>query len=182
LADGEPLEAVLRRIYEHLNEARGAGERGIDREVRWLTRLPTPVLRAAVRLSELAANWNVLPAALMKGDPMFPSIFLANLGSVALDGAYHHLYEHGTTSLFGVVGTVKKIMTLTAEGTPETRDSVTVRWTFDERIHDGFCCAESLELRRAFVENPARYVFVGSHKQQPAAQARVNAIGSGWDP
>jgi hypothetical protein len=167
LAEGEKLDDTLWHIHEQLGAARRDGERGVDTEVRWLTRLPPRLLQALVRLTEWADGWNVLPDVLTDGDPMYSSIFLANLGSVGLDGAFHHLYEHGTTSLFGVVGSVKKQLTASADGTPRCFDSVSIRWTFDERIHDGFYCAASLELLRDFVENPSKHVSVGHDSSRP---------------
>lgn len=175
LVEREKLEDTLWRIHERLGAARGDAERGVDKEVRWLTRLPPRVLQGVVRLTEWADGWNVLPRVLRDGDPMYSSIFLANLGSVGLDGAFHHLYEHGTTSLFGVVGSVKKQLVSTADGTPRCFDGVSLRWTFDERIHDGFYCAASLELLRDFVENPAQHVGVGRSampRPQPAAMVQ----------
>lgn len=153
----EPLVESVRRIDTHLSEARGPHERPIDNEVRWFTRLPGPVLRGAVQLAQWANAWNVMPTALTRDDPMFSSLFLANLGSIGLDGAYHHLYEYGTTSLFGVVGRIRKLATLDEDGSTRVHDGVVVRWTFDERIHDGFYCATSLDLVRSLVEDPQRF-------------------------
>lgn len=166
LAEGEELEDTLGHIHAQLSAARGDAERGVDKEVRWFTLLPPRVLRAFARLADWADDWNVLPTALIASDPMYSSIFLANLGSVGLDGAYHHLYEHGTTSLFGVVGTVTKQMACNADGTPRVFDGVTVRWTFDERIHDGFYCAASLEILRGLVENPSKHWARGDDLQR----------------
>lgn len=73
-------------------------------------------------------------------------------------------------------GSVKKQLTTGADGTPRCFDSVSLRWTFDERIHDGFYCAASLELLRDFVENPAEHVAVGRNKlprPQPAGMLQA---------
>ena len=80
-----------------------------DREVRFLTKLPGPVLRAVIAAGEWLDRWNLLPASMIGPDPMYTSMFLANLGSLNIDSAYHHLYEYGTCGVFGAVGTVKKI-------------------------------------------------------------------------
>jgi len=50
------------------------------------------------------------PASHIEPDPTFTGVFLANLGSVGIDNARHHLYEYGTCSLFSVVGGVRKIL------------------------------------------------------------------------
>ncbi|MET0385226.1 MAG: 2-oxo acid dehydrogenase subunit E2 [Polyangiales bacterium] len=155
VAQGESLVDTHEHIHTQLAAARSGAERGVDHEVRWLTWLPGPVLRAAVTLADTLDAANLLPFALSQNDPMYASVFLANLGSIGLDGAFHHLYEHGTASLFGVVGTVKKVATLNADGTTRVHDGVSIRWTFDERIHDGFYCAATLEMLRRWVEKPS---------------------------
>ena len=33
-----------------------------------------------------------------------------------------------------------------------------MRWTFDERINDGFYCATGLKIAQAVVEDPERYI------------------------
>jgi hypothetical protein len=81
-------------------------------------------------------------------DPLFASMFVANLGSVGLDAAYHHLYEYGTIGAFCAIGRYEA----DAGGRPWT----TVRFTLDERIADGLYGARSLELFRSLVEDPAR--------------------------
>ncbi len=81
-------------------------------------------------------------------------MFLANLGSLGIDAAYHHLYEYGTVPLFGTIGRVKKAPVVDANGEVVVRDVLETRWTFDERIADGFYCARSLEMFRSMVEHP----------------------------
>jgi hypothetical protein len=91
-------------------------------------------------------------------DPMFASLFAANLGSVGIDNTFHHLYEYGTVSLFGVLGTMRKETVLGEDGKPVGRETVQVRWTFDERINDGLYCAGSLQIVRDVVERPDQVI------------------------
>jgi hypothetical protein len=182
LAEGETLEETNQRSHVHTVEARSDAVRGIDKELRWLDLLPNAALRVAVRLARWASALNVLPRALSKDDPMFSSVFLANLGSLGLDAGYHHLYEYGTTSLFGVVGPVKMLLSVGQDGTTRVHDGVIIRWTFDERIHDGFYAAATLELLRALVEDPQKLlvrsesepVVVKDSPQLTAASPRTN--------
>jgi hypothetical protein len=66
---------------------------------------------------------------MIDSDPLYTSCFVANLGSVGHDAGFHHLWEHGTCSLFGVMGKVS--------AGPDGRRRMTVCWTYDERIEDG---------------------------------------------
>jgi hypothetical protein len=78
---------------------------------------------------------------------MYASIFVANLGSVGLEAAYHHLFEWGNCPIFAAIGRVRE------EVTPQgTRKVCTVRYTFDERIEDGLYCAHALGKLQARLE------------------------------
>jgi hypothetical protein len=85
---------------------------------------------------------------MIDGDPLFCSVFVANLGSVGLDAGYHHLWEHGNCPIFCVIGRVRP----GASG----RRVVTLKWTYDERIEDGLYCARALERLRELLESPEK--------------------------
>jgi pyruvate/2-oxoglutarate dehydrogenase complex dihydrolipoamide acyltransferase (E2) component len=87
---------------------------------------------------------------------MFASAFLANLGSVGVDGAFHHLYDYGTVSLFVVVGKVGPQVFPDEGGTPTVRTGLRAGFSFDERINDGHYCVAALRLAKELVENPAQ--------------------------
>jgi pyruvate/2-oxoglutarate dehydrogenase complex dihydrolipoamide acyltransferase (E2) component len=55
-----------------------------------------------------------------------------------------------------VVGKIDKQLFI-VDGKPEVRDGLTVSWTFDERINDGFYCASSLQIAQRIVEDPDKY-------------------------
>ncbi len=56
--------------------------------------------------------------------PLYSSALLANLGSVGLDSAYHHLYEYGTTPIFVTMGRVKKAVVPGDNDVPVVREVV----------------------------------------------------------
>ena len=150
----EPLEETVRRIYAAVGEGRSDVERPVDKEVRLALYLPGFVLKWLLALMMLLDRWNLLPGALTRNDPMYASLFVANLGSVGIDRVWHHLYEYGTVSLFCAIGEVKKRVVPGPDGQPVVRDTLRLRYTFDERINDGFYCAASLGIVREYVERP----------------------------
>ncbi len=107
----------------------------------------------------------------MRDDPFFSSLFLANLGSVGLSDTFHHLYEYGTVSVFGVVGTVRPTL-VPVRGGPRHATARPVRWTLDERVNDGFYAGRSLGIAKDVIEDPER--FLG-----PAGRAAVRT-GEAW--
>jgi hypothetical protein len=85
---------------------------------------------------------------------MYASAFIANLGSLKLDAAYHHHYEYGNIPIFVTVGRVHDAVVARADGTVGTRKEVVLKWNFDERIEDGLYAARALELLRARLAAP----------------------------
>jgi len=101
---------------------------------------------------------NLMPRSMIESDPMYASLFVANLGSVGLDNTFHHLYEYGTISIFAVMGTQKKAIVVGRDGNPEVREVLQIRWTLDERIIDGMYAGESMQLVKKIMEDPERYI------------------------
>jgi pyruvate/2-oxoglutarate dehydrogenase complex dihydrolipoamide acyltransferase (E2) component len=99
-----------------------------------------------------------------ENDPMYASLFLANLGSVGVSDVYHHLYEYGTVSMFGAISAVRE-MPFAEGGEVVAREALSVRWTFDERVHDALYAARSLDiLQRVFDEPDA---LLGAAQGEP---------------
>ncbi|HEY6004274.1 MAG TPA: 2-oxo acid dehydrogenase subunit E2 [Anaeromyxobacter sp.] len=169
--EGEPFAEFVPRMSAAIDEAR-TKPRAIDREVALLVRLPGPVLRLGVWLVRVLDAWNLLPGLFTRNDPMYASLFLANLGSAGVSGAYHHLYEYGTVSIFGALSAPAREPFAEA-GSLATREALRVRWTFDERIHDAFYAARSLAVVQRIVESPERYA-AALDASPPAAGAAAS--------
>ncbi len=170
---GEPFSAWSARLGREVESARGP-DRAIDRELSLVLRLPGPLVGLAVRLAKALDRWNLLPWFMMEHDPMYASLFLANLGSVGLSDAYHHLYEYGTVSIFGAVSAVRRAPFVEGDRVVAA-EALTVRWTFDERIDDGFAAARSLALVQHMVEDPRRWL--GDPAGEPAWRGEAGAAG-----
>ncbi len=152
-------EDTLGRVDERVREAVGVGrgdrKTSSEKEMSVVTRLPRSVLRMALSLQRLLDYFNLLPSTMIANDPLYASIFVANLGSVGLDAAYHHLYEYGTVPLFAVLGRTHQAAVV-EDGELAVRTVAQMRYTFDERIADGYYAARTLELFKAYVEDPAQ--------------------------
>jgi hypothetical protein len=150
----ESLLAMVERVRAVVGEGRSGRETRTDREVRFFLRLPPALLRLGVRLVRRLDAWGWLPASFSGGDPLYASVFVANLGSVGLDAAYHHLFEYGTIPIFATIGRVRRAPVVLADGSVASRETFTLRWTYDERIEDGFYAARALERLQALLEAP----------------------------
>jgi len=149
----ETFAAYASRLAEVVHEAQTT-DRHVDKETGLIMMLPGFMVRGLVAAARWLDHWHLYPRFMTESDPMYASVFLANLGSVGIDRAWHHLYEYGTVSVFGVLGEIKKMLVPDEHGAPVARDAVRVRFAFDERINDGFYCAASLDIVRAYVEDP----------------------------
>ncbi len=152
----EPLGTFVDRIATALGEGRSGRETATEREIKWFLRLPAPVLRAGVGLVRRLDAWSLLPPSFTAGDPLYASAFVANLGSVGLDAAFHHLYEYGTIPIFVTIGRLHRATVVLPDGSVGTREQVTLRYTYDERVEDGFYAARALEFLQRLLENPER--------------------------
>lgn len=161
---GEAFPDWSARLSSQVDEARDT-DRSVDREVALIMRLPGPLVRALVGLARRLDHWNLFPAFMIENDPMFSTVFLANLGSVGVSDVFHHLYEYGTTSIFGAVSAPRQ-MAFAGRGGVTVEPGLTVRWTFDERIDDAFSCERSMALVQKILEDPGRWL--GDPEGRPA--------------
>jgi hypothetical protein len=145
---GESLKEMVSGLLGELRERRSGKKTRSDREVDWILLAPPTAIRGAVWFLRLANRWGMLPKSMIEPDPMFSSIFVANLGSVGLEAGYHHLWEYGTCSMFATLGKVY-----------DRHDGARcfdVCYTFDERVEDGFHVAISLARIKENLEDPER--------------------------
>jgi hypothetical protein len=167
LADDSPIVVVKRRfepstafaamvdaLYADLATSRSDAKSHVDKELSLFLKLPGPILGVGVSILRMLDAWNLLPGSFIHPDPMYASVFIANLGSVKLDAPWHHLYEYGNIPLFAAIGQIHRDPVATADGRVEVRDVSLVRYTFDERIEDGLYCVKGLDRVRAIVEDP----------------------------
>ncbi|KPK66627.1 MAG: hypothetical protein AMS21_01510 [Gemmatimonas sp. SG8_38_2] len=125
-----------------------------EKEMRLVTKLPVWVMRWLVRLQRFFDWYGLLPRFMTRNDPLYASAYVVNLGSVGLDAAYHHLYEYGNIPFFIVIGRVKKAPVVDENGELVVHDVVHIRYSFDERITDGFYTSTALERFRRYIEDP----------------------------
>jgi hypothetical protein len=142
----ESLDEMVDAIYERLRSGRAGKRTASDKEMGVLLRLPGFAVRLALWLVRRGDDLGLLPRAMIDADPLFTSVFLANLGSIDYPAGHHHLWEYGTASLFGVMGRI--------EPGPEGRRRIQVAWTYDERIEDGLYSYHTLEGIRERLEHP----------------------------
>lgn len=147
-APAEPFAALVASLGGEVAQARAPARSAMDKELGVLLALPGFLLAFLIAISRKLYAIGLAPRSLVDTDPMYASAFVANLGSLQIDAAYHHLYEHGNCPLFVTIGRV-------VDG------QLVLRYTFDERVEDGHYCAKALQLLAARIEDPAAFVNAG---------------------
>jgi hypothetical protein len=144
----ESLDEMVDGILERLGAGRKGKRTQSDNEMDLMLRLPSPLIRVLMWLARKADALGLYPRSMIEPDPLFTSAFVANLGSVGLAAGYHHLWEYGNCGIFCVLGK----FTPGADG----RRRVELKWSYDERVDDGFYAAGSLERVRERLEHPEK--------------------------
>jgi len=164
LIDGAPMITIKRRFYpesetlaemtdatyEQLKAGRAGKQTTSEKEMSWMLRLPGPLIRLALGIFRLGDHFGLVPRKMIDADPLYTSIFVANLGSINYPAGFHHLWEWGTASLFGVMGKTER--------DEDGSRKFTMAWTYDERMEDGLYSYHTLEMIRNWIENPETLV------------------------
>ncbi|CAN5694138.1 hypothetical protein BH11MYX3_BH11MYX3_14570 [soil metagenome] len=140
-AAGESFAAVVDATSGEVTDVRKPDPTPMDKELGILLKLPGFLLAFLLAMMKRLYAWGIAPRSLVDTDPLYTSAFLANLGSIGLDAAYHHLYEHGNCPLFVVLGRIDN-------------GTLTIKYSYDERVEDGLYCAKALQLLKARIEDP----------------------------
>jgi hypothetical protein len=155
----ETFEQMVRGMLGNIKEGRSDKPSRVDKELSAILRMPSSGVRALLRVGRLADEMGLLPASFIDSDPMYSSLFIANLGSLRMDAAYHHLFEYGNCPIFVVIGQTKETP-WAVDGQVVVRPIVTLRYSYDERIEDGFYAQRALDDLKRKVENPETFIAI----------------------
>ncbi|MBX3202215.1 MAG: 2-oxo acid dehydrogenase subunit E2 [Labilithrix sp.] len=152
---GRPFGELVEQLHGHVSQGRSDEKSHVDKELSLVLALPSLLVRALIALQRWLDAWNLLPSSLIRPDPMYASMFVANLGSLKLEAVHHHLYEYGNIPIFACIGRSKRVVAVDERGAVTTRLVATVKYTYDERVEDGLYCAAALGHLQKLVERPA---------------------------
>ena len=156
IEEDETLQQLADKIDKRLTVERSNKKTYTDKEIDLVTLLPRCVLKPMLWLFKKLDYYNFLPASFIEKDPLFASLFIANLGSIGMDAAYHHLYEYGTISIFLTTGKIKETPVV-ENGQIVVRKNLHLRWSYDERIDDGLSSSKGIGSVVEILENPYKY-------------------------
>ena len=154
---GESFEELCERINGNIKDERSEKKTYTDKELGIMTRLPRPILKFCINFVKWIDYYSLLPWGFIKNDAFYTSMFIANLGSLGMSAAYHHLYDYGTCPLFLMVGRIED-RPVVEDGKVVPRKTLHLRWSYDERIDDGLTSKYGMKTVREALEDPDKYL------------------------
>ena len=155
--EGQTFEGLCGAINEKIGYERSDAETYADKELHLFNLFPRCVIRFFVKVFKVVDYFNILPKSFIENDGFYTSMFIANLGSLGMGAAYHHLYEWGTCPLFLMVGKVED-RPVVVDGELVVQKTLHLRWTYDERIDDGLTASYGMASARRALEDPYKYL------------------------
>lgn len=182
LEPGETFREFCERVNQVINVERSGERTYADKEFDVFNALPRPILRGGVAALRWLDYFNLLPASYIENDPMYTSMFIANLGSLGMAPGYHHLYEYGTCSNFTMAGKVED-RPMVVDGEVVVKKILHLRYTYDERMDDGLNARFGIATYKRVMETPFETFGCleddGSDARPFAAQPRVSEASAG---
>ena len=115
---------------------------------------PVRLVRGFVNIIRWLDRIGKCPRWMIETDPYYTTAVLSNVGSIKLKSGYHHLTNWGTTSLFCLIGEIKKTAGIDENGQTVVKETVDLGLTIDERLADGYYYSKSVRLLKAILANP----------------------------
>lgn len=119
-----------------------------------LGKLPDFLFRWFMAFARFLDRHGMLPKSLIKASPFHTSIFVTHLKSIKLNYLYHHLYNFGTTSIFVAMGKEKLEPYVDTNKEVKVGKFLTIGFSLDERIADGFYMGKTMKLIKDLLTNP----------------------------
>ena len=161
------IEDVAARVSAAVQSTKTGETSADEKTTDFVTSLPRSFTRLALWGVRTLDYFGLLPASFIRGDALYASAYLANLGSIGLDAVFHHMFEWGNAAFFIVVGKRKKEPMVDEAGEIEAQDVLDMNISLDERIADGVNYATTIALLTDLIENPAKLESPPDHLPDP---------------
>ncbi len=150
----DTLDAVIEKMAKALEYGRGDEKKHEEKEIDFLIKFPDIILRLIIWIWKGLDYYGILPASIIKDDPMYASVYVTNLGSLGLNSVFHHLYEYGNTSNFLALGNIHKAPVVDENDELKVKNVVRISYTLDDRISEGIYFVKAIKLFENFMQNP----------------------------
>ena len=150
----DTIDSIHEQIRQQVGFCRSEEKDPSTASMDIVQKLPRFLVKFVGAVARFLDRHGWMPQAVIATDPFYSSVVLANLGSIGLHAGYHHLTNWGTTSVFCVIGEIKKRPFYDENGNVEMRESVDLGLTIDERLADGYYYSKTIRLLKKLLEEP----------------------------
>lgn len=151
-------DATIYDVYEALNKAivdyRANPGGDFDDTARWLSYIPSVILRGVIGFLSFLDYFGFLPRFLTGVSPFHCSMFITSMGSLGIPAIYHHLYDFGTCPVFIAFGSKQRRYEVSPDGSVSKNQFIDLKFTLDERICDGYYYAKALRYLKRVLNDP----------------------------
>ena len=150
----DDIDSIREDLYRQITHVKKGGTDASSDAMDFFKKLPRFIVKFCLWIFRILDRLGLVPSSLIKTDPYYASVILSNVGSFKIKSGYHHLVNWGTTSVFCLIGEIKKRPFYDGEGNVDFRSSVDIGLTIDERLADGYYYSKSVRMLKFFIENP----------------------------
>ena len=151
---------VIEKINLQINNNKNVNtDNSTDKAAKVFSILPGFLLNWSLNFVRFLDFYGRVPKFLTDLSPFHSSVYLTDLGSLGIKGAYHHLFDIGTNTVFIAFGTKTKEQYIDSDNNVTIRKSMDLRIVADERVVDGYYFAKSIKLAKRIMENPRQLLL-----------------------
>lgn len=144
----EKVSVAIRENKDH------EAQNDTDIFARLMALCPPFVVRAVVALVKMLDYFGILPKPVRDFSPFHSTMYITDVGSIGIGSVYHHLYNFGTCSMFCALGKKGRALKVNDEKQVVYAKNLSLRFTVDERIADGYYFAYTFRSFLKLLRNP----------------------------
>lgn len=151
----DTIQRVATRMKKAIAVGKSDAGSSSEREIEFLMKMPKPLISAFMWFYKILDSNNMLPGFMIDNDPSYSTGLVTNLGSIGVDGVFHHLFNWGNSGAIMAIGKVKKApVHEPRSGQARLTRVLDIYFTLDDRLADGTYYGKTFRTFRYYMENP----------------------------
>lgn len=148
------IEALANPIDRTKKVAEDENKNDLDKLEIALGMIPGWLISFVFSLLKFLDRHGLIPKFLTDLSPFHTSFFITNMGSIGMQPVFHHIYEFGTLSIFGAIGSKETVYEMDRHGNVQRKTYLNLKFVVDERICDGYVYAIGFKHIKSCISKP----------------------------